>query len=171
MTVKELSGKVWKFKDNVDTDVIIPYKYKARTLDPAELGAHCLEGLDPDFSKKVQRGDFIVAGKNFGCGSSREQAPIAIKACGISAVIAESFARIFFRNAINIGLPVLECRGAAGVVEEGNMLKVDLASGVVEDVTKGIRLQAFPLPAFLSPLLEAGGLVEYYKKNGRFPWG
>jgi len=133
----KLTGKAWKFGSNIDTDVIIPYKYKARTLDPQELGAHCMEGLDPEFPRKISKGDFIVAGENFGCGSSREQAPIAIKSCGISAVIAESFARIFFRNAINIGLPVLECVEVTREVNEGDVLEVDLENGVVTNLATG----------------------------------
>jgi 3-isopropylmalate/(R)-2-methylmalate dehydratase small subunit len=165
-----LKGKAWKLGDDINTDLIIPYKYKARTLDPRELGMHCMEGIDPYFSKKVNPGDFIVAGKNFGCGSSREQAPIAIKACGISAVIAKSFARIFYRNAINIGLPVLECKEGLEKIEEGDLLEVDLKEGVVKDLSKNLILKASKIPSFLERLLNEGGLVEYYKKYGRFPW-
>jgi len=165
-----LKGKVWKFGDDINTDLIIPYKYKARTLDPKELGMHCMEGLDPLFPKKVSPGDFIVAGKNFGCGSSREQAPIAIKACGISAIIAKSFARIFYRNAINIGLPVLECKENLEAIEEGDLLEVDLKKGIIKDLSKNLILKASRIPSFLEKLLEEGGLVEYYKKYKKFPW-
>ncbi|RLF21754.1 MAG: 3-isopropylmalate dehydratase [Thermoprotei archaeon] len=159
-----IRGRVWKFGDDIDTDVIIPYKYKARTLDPKELAQHVMEGIDPDFSKKVKPGDVIVAGKNFGCGSSREQAPIAIKAAGISAVIAESFARIFFRNSINIGLPVLEVKGVSKLVDEGDEVEIDLAEGVIVDLTKGLTLKATPLPPKIREILEVGGLVNYLKK-------
>lgn len=163
-----LKGKVWKFGDNVDTDVIIPFKYKAISIDPKELASHCLEGIDPEFSKKVQKGDLIVAGKNFGCGSSREQAPVAIKACGISAIIAEGFARIFYRNAINIGLPLLTCKGISREVKEGDIIDVNLEDGNV--IVKGNLLKADKIPEFLEKMLEAGGLIEYYKKFGKFPW-
>lgn len=165
-----LRGRVWKFGDGVDTDVIIPYKYKAKTIEPEELGPHAMEGLDPDFSKKVQKGDFIVAGRNFGCGSSREQAPVALKACGIAAVIAEGFARIFYRNAVNIGLPVITCPGVSREVEEGDEVEVDLAEGVVRNLRTGRSLVADKLPSFLSQVLEAGGLLPYYKKHRGFPW-
>jgi 3-isopropylmalate/(R)-2-methylmalate dehydratase small subunit len=166
----KLTGKAWKFASNIDTDVIIPYKYKARTLDPQELGAHCMEGVDPEFPRKINKGDFIVAGENFGCGSSREQAPIAIKACGISAVIAESFARIFFRNAINIGLPVLECPEITKIVNEGDILEVDLENGEVTNLVNGKKLNAIKLPKFLMDLLKAGGLTSYYKLYKKLPW-
>lgn len=169
-TLGKLVGKAWKFGSNVDTDAIIPYQYKARTLDPAELGRHCMEGLDPDFPRKIDKGDFIVAGENFGCGSSREQAPMAIKGCGIAAVLAESFARIFFRNAINVGLPALECPGITDAVDGGDKLEVDLKEGTIVNLTKGRKLSAVKLPPFLRELLEAGGLVNYYKANKRFPW-
>lgn len=167
----DMKGRAWKFGNNVDTDVIIPYKYKARSIEPSYLAEHCMEGLDPDFSKKVQKGDFIVAGKNFGCGSSREQAPVSIKACGVSAVIAESFARIFYRNAINIGLPALVCRGISQSTNEGDTLEVDLKEGLVRNLTNQKVLKAEPQPKFLEELLKAGGLIEYHKKFGRFPWG
>ncbi|MBS7657936.1 MAG: 3-isopropylmalate dehydratase small subunit [Candidatus Bathyarchaeia archaeon] len=166
----KLIGKVWKFGSNIDTDVIIPYKYKARTLDPQELGMHCMEGLDPEFPRKINKGDFIVAGENFGCGSSREQAPIAIKSCGISAVIAESFARIFFRNAINVGLPVLECPNVTKEVNEGDTLEVDLENGVIINLINGKKLNCIKPPGFLMELLKTGGLIEYYKLYRRFPW-
>ncbi|NWG08885.1 MAG: 3-isopropylmalate dehydratase small subunit [Nitrososphaerales archaeon] len=165
-----LKGRVWKLSDNIDTDVIIPYKYKARSIDPKELAEHCLEGIDPEFSRKVQKGDLIVAGRNFGCGSSRDQAPIAIKASGISAVIAESFARIFYRNAINIGLPAIVCKGISKETNEGDIIEIDLGEGTVKNIMTGKSLKADKHPEFLEKMLEAGGLVEYYKKFGKFPW-
>ncbi|MCS7140122.1 MAG: 3-isopropylmalate dehydratase small subunit [Candidatus Nezhaarchaeota archaeon] len=160
-----IKGKVWKFGDNVDTDVIIPFKYKAETLDPRELAKHVMEGIDPNFAKKVRPGDLIVAGKNFGCGSSREQAPLAIKAAGIAAVIAESFARIFFRNAINIGLPAIEVKGIAEKTDEGDILEVDLSQGIVRNLTKNIVFKAVPLPAMIMEILKEGGLINYLKKQ------
>lgn len=163
-------GKVWKFGDNIDTDVIIPYKYKARTIDFNELGKHAMEGIDPNFSKKVNKGDIIVGGRNFGCGSSREQAPIAIKYSGISCVIAESFARIFFRNAINVGLPVLICKEISKEVEDGDLIHVDFEEGIVKVKNKNKELKASKLPKFLLEILNSGGLVDYYKQNKRFPW-
>ncbi|MEM3383178.1 MAG: 3-isopropylmalate dehydratase small subunit [Nitrososphaerales archaeon] len=163
-------GRVWKFSDNIDTDVIIPYKYKARSIDPKELAEHCMEGIDPEFSKKVKKGDFIVAGRNFGCGSSREQAPVAIKACGISAVIAESFARIFYRNAINIGLPAIVCKGISKETNEGDLIELDLKEGTVKNLSNGKVIKINKQPDFLERMLEVGGLIEYYKKFGKFPW-
>lgn len=160
-----IKGKVWKFGDNVDTDVIIPFKYKAETLDPRELAKHVMEGIDPNFAKKVRPGDLMVAGKNFGCGSSREQAPLAIKAAGIAAVIAESFARIFFRNAINIGLPAIEVKGIAEKTDEGDILEVDLSQGIVRNLTKNIVFKAVPLPAMIMEILKEGGLINYLKKQ------
>ena len=165
-----LIGRAWKFSDNIDTDVIIPYKYKARSIDPKELAEHCMEGIDPNFSKKVKKGDFIVAGRNFGCGSSREQAPVAIKACGISAVIAESFARIFYRNAINIGLPVIICKDFPKETNEGDLIEVDLKEGFVKNLSNGKIMKINKQPAFLERMLEVGGLIEYYKKFRKFPW-
>lgn len=155
-----LKGRVWKFGDDVDTDVIIPAKY-LRSVDQTVWPKHVLEGLDPSFSSKVKPGDIIVAGKNFGCGSSREQAALAIKWAGVAAVIAESFARIFFRNAINNGLPLIECRGISKAVEEGEVIEVDLDRGEVH-TKKGI-LNSVPLPPFLQEIVNSGGLVEYYK--------
>jgi len=163
-------GKVWKFGDNINTDVIIPYKHKARSIDPETLAEHCMEGIDPDFSKKIQKGDFIVAGRNFGCGSSREQAPVAIKACGISGVIAESFARIFYRNAINIGLPVLVCKGILKETNEGDIIQVDLSKGIIKNLTTTKEIGVEKQPEFLEKMLKAGGLVEYFKKYRKFPW-
>ncbi|MHC1636554.1 MAG: homoaconitase small subunit [Candidatus Nezhaarchaeales archaeon] len=162
-----IKGRVWKFGDNIDTDVIIPFKYKARTLDPKELAQHVMEGIDPDFAKKVKPGDIIVAGKNFGCGSSREQAPLAIKAAGIAAIVAESFARIFFRNAINIGLPVLEVKGISEKTDEGDLLEIDLLQGTVKNLTKNAVFKAAPLPDMIMEILKEGGLVNYLKKRKR----
>ncbi|MHC1600761.1 MAG: homoaconitase small subunit [Candidatus Nezhaarchaeales archaeon] len=162
-----IKGRVWKFGDNIDTDVIIPFKYKARTLDPKELAQHVMEGIDPDFAKKVKPGDIIVAGKNFGCGSSREQAPLAIKSAGIAAIVAESFARIFFRNAINIGLPVLEVKGISEKTDEGDLLEIDLLQGTVKNLTKNAVFKAAPLPDMIMEILKEGGLVNYLKKRKR----
>jgi len=155
-----LKGRVWKFGDDVDTDVIIPAKY-LRSVDQTVWPKHVLEGLDPSFSLKVKLGDIIVAGKNFGCGSSREQAALAIKWAGVAAVIAESFARIFFRNAINNGLPLIEFRGISKLVEEGEVIAVDLDRGEVR--TNNGMLRSVPLPPFLQEIVNSGGLVEYYK--------
>ncbi|MCQ5374884.1 MAG: 3-isopropylmalate dehydratase small subunit [Candidatus Methanomethylicia archaeon] len=157
-----IKGRVWKFGDDIDTDVIIPAKY-LRSVDKTIWPKHVLEGLDPSFSSKVRPGDIIVAGKNFGCGSSREQAVLAIKWAGISAVVAESFARIFFRNGINNGLPLIECRGISGTVDEGDFIEIDLENGEVH--TKRGTLKTSPLPVFLQEILKSGGLVEYYKKK------
>lgn len=159
-------GTAHKYGNHIDTDVIIP----ARLLnnpDPAVLATHCMEDIDPDFAERVQKGDIMVGGINFGCGSSREHAPIAIKAAGISCVIAESFARIFFRNSINIGLPVLECPEAAREAESSDVLEVDLDSGKIENITKGKRYTAAPFPPFMQELISAGGLVNYTRaRNG-----
>ncbi|MBM5804841.1 MAG: 3-isopropylmalate dehydratase small subunit [Candidatus Verstraetearchaeota archaeon] len=155
-----IKGSVWKFGDDVDTDVIIPAKY-LRSVDQTVWPKHLLEGLDPTFSSKVKTGNIIVAGRNFGCGSSREQAALAIKWAGVSAVVAESFARIFFRNAINNGLPLVECKGISKAVDEGDVIEIDLDSGNVK-TKKGI-LRSSPLPPFLKEILKSGGLVEYYK--------
>jgi 3-isopropylmalate/(R)-2-methylmalate dehydratase small subunit len=160
-----IRGRAWKFGDNVDTDVIIPFKYKARTIDPQELAQHVMEGIDPDFPKKVRPGDVIVAGRNFGCGSSREQAPLAIKAAGIAAVVAESFARIFFRNAINIGLPVLEVKGIFEKTDNGDVLEIDLQQGIVRNLSKSLAFKATPMPDMLMEILKEGGLVNYIKKR------
>ena len=157
-------GKVFKYKDNVDTDVIIPARY-LNTSDPKELASHCMEDIDKDFRANVKKGDIIVAGRNFGCGSSREHAPIAIKESGISCVIATSFARIFYRNSINIGLPILECEEASREIEAGDDVKVDLASGTIEDVTSGKVYHAEPFPPFMQDLINAGGLAAYMKEN------
>ena len=153
-------GQVFRYGDNVDTDVIIPARY-LNTSDPLELAQHCMEDIDIDFSKKVHDGDIIVADDNFGCGSSREHAPIAIKASGVSCVIANSFARIFYRNAINIGLPILECPEAVAVIEAGDEVEVDFDSGKITDVTKGQSFQGQAFPPFMQELIKAGGLANY----------
>ena len=162
--MKAAEGKVFKFGDNVDTDVIIPARY-LNSSDPKELATHCMEDIDADFVKKVTPGDIIVATKNFGCGSSREHAPIAIKAAGVSCVIAETFARIFYRNAINIGLPILECEEAANDIDAGDTVSVDFNTGVITNETKGKTYQAEPFPAFMQRIMAAGGLVTYTKEK------
>jgi len=159
-----LKGRAFKFGDDVNTDEIIPARY-LNTSDPAELAKHVMEDADPDFPKKVQKGDFIVAGKNFGCGSSREHAPIALKAAGVSAVIAKSFARIFYRNAINIGLPIFECAEALEGIEEGDVIEVNPETGVIRNLTKGTEFKAAPIPEDIRKIREAGGLMEYAKQK------
>jgi len=153
-------GKVFKYGDNVDTDVIIPARY-LNSSDPAELATHCMEDIDKDFIKNVKKGDIIVANKNFGCGSSREHAPIAIKASGISCVIAETFARIFYRNSINIGLPIIECPEAAKSIEANDELEVDFESGLITNKTKGIQYQGQAFPEFMQKIIKAEGLINY----------
>ena len=157
-------GKVFKYGANVDTDVIIPARY-LNTSDPRELAAHCMEDLDANFIHSVKPGDIIVAGTNFGCGSSREHAPIAIKACGIGCVIAPSFARIFYRNAINMGLPIMECAEAAEEIADGDEVEVDFDTGVIRDVTSGNVFQARPFPDFIKKIIAADGLVGYISKK------
>ena len=159
-----LTGKVHKYGANVDTDAIIPARY-LNVSQPAELAGHCMEDIDPDFAGKVRPGDIIVATTNFGCGSSREHAPLAIKAAGVSCVIAKSFARIFFRNAINIGLPVLESAPAVDNIEDGDTLKVDLGKGKITNLRTGLEFAARPYPAFMAELISAGGLIEYTKRR------
>ncbi len=153
-------GSVHKYGDNVDTDVIIPARYLNST-SPAELAQKCMEDIDPDFVKRVEKGDIIVANKNFGCGSSREHAPIAIKASGISCVIAESFARIFYRNAINIGLPIIECKEAADEIEAGDEVEIDFDSGKIYDLTKKKEYKGQPFPEFMQKIIKAEGLINY----------
>ena len=160
----KLSGKAWKFGDDVDTDAIIPARY-LNTTDPKALASHCMEDADPDFSKKAKPGDIIVAGKNFGCGSSREHAPIAIKGAELSCVIAHSFARIFYRNSFNMGLPILECPEAAAAIATGDELEVNLDNGSIVDKTTGATYQAQPVPPFMQQLIAAGGLMEYVKEQ------
>jgi 3-isopropylmalate/(R)-2-methylmalate dehydratase small subunit len=159
-----LRGRVHRYGDNVNTDVIIPARY-LNTSDVKELAAHCMEDIDADFVRSVRPGDVIVGGENFGCGSSREHAPLAIKGAGVSGVIAASFARIFFRNAINVGLPVLVCPQAAAEVKSGDELSVDLTVGLIENTTQGKSYRAEPFPEFLQQIIAAGGLVEYTKKR------
>ena len=153
-------GTVFKYGDNVDTDVIIPARY-LNSSEPAELASHCMEDLDAEFIKKVKKGDIIVADKNFGCGSSREHAPIAIKAAGVGCVIAETFARIFYRNSINIWLPIVECAEAAKGIEAGDEVEVDFDSGLITNVTKGITYQGQAFPEFMQRIIRAEGLVNY----------
>ncbi|MGK7346592.1 MAG: 3-isopropylmalate dehydratase small subunit [Candidatus Nitrospinota bacterium M3_3B_026] len=156
----KITGKSWKFGDNIDTDAIIPARY-LNTIDPEELAKHVMEDADPEFPKKVGEGDIIVAGDNFGCGSSREHAPIAIKGAGVSLVIAKFFARIFYRNAFNMGLPILESAEAAEDIETGDELEVDIATGEIVNKTKGKTYKAVPIPPFMRELIDAGGLMEY----------
>jgi 3-isopropylmalate/(R)-2-methylmalate dehydratase small subunit len=160
----KLKGKVHKYGANVNTDVIIPARY-LNLSEPEELAGHCMEDIDSDFPNKVRAGDFIVATTNFGCGSSREHAPLAIKGAGISCVIAQSFARIFFRNSINIGLPILECEEIANGVNAGDILEVELATGEIKSLTRGRTFQAKPYPPFMLELISAGGLLEHTRKK------
>ncbi len=157
-------SKAYKYGNNVDTDVIIPARY-LNTSDEKELALHCMEDIDADFVKTVKQGDIIVAGTNFGCGSSREHAPIVIKASGISCVIAKTFARIFFRNSINIGLPILECEEAADATQAGDELEVDLQSGIIRNLTNGKTFQAEPFPPFMRSIIDAGGLINDISKK------
>lgn len=159
---KVLRGRAHKFGDHIDTDVIIPARYLT-TTDGGELAKHCMESIDPTFASRVSPGDIIVAGENFGCGSSREHAPLAIKWAGISCVIAKSFARIFYRNAINIGLPILECQSAVDDAEDGDLIECDLESGVIRNLTKGKEYQAEPFPEFMRQIIESGGLINFVK--------
>ena len=162
--MKAAKGTVFKFGDNVDTDVIIPARY-LNSSDPAELAVHCMEDIDKDFIKNVKKGDIIVADKNFGCGSSREHAPIAIKAAGVSCVIAETFARIFYRNAINIGLPIIECKEAAREIENGDEVSVNFDTGVITDITKNTTYQGQAFPEFMQKIIAAEGLVNYINQK------
>ena len=157
-------GHVFKYGDNVDTDVIIPARY-LNTASHKELAAHCMEDIDRNFVKKVQKGDIIVANKNFGCGSSREHAPIAIKAAGVSCVIAETFARIFYRNSINIGLPIIECPEAAREIEAGDEVEIDFDSGMIYDRTKGTQYKGQAFPEFMQKIIKAEGLINYINQN------
>lgn len=153
-------GRVFKYGDNVDTDVIIPARY-LNSSDPAELATHCMEDIDDTFVKRVAKGDIIVADKNFGCGSSREHAPIAIKAAGVSCVIAETFARIFYRNSINIGLPIIECKEAAQGIEDGDEVEVDFDSGIIYNRTKNTQFKGQAFPEFMQKIIAAEGLINY----------
>jgi 3-isopropylmalate/(R)-2-methylmalate dehydratase small subunit len=157
-----MEGKVWKFGDDIDTDIILPGRYLIYT-DEERLRQHCMEGLDSEFPNKVDNGDFIVAGKNFGCGSSREHAPIAIKGCGIQAVIAESFARIFYRNSTNVGLTLIEAPGISQYVKEGDKIEINMDNGVI--IAGENRIEFKKLPPFMMGILEEGGLINYLKKN------
>lgn len=158
-------GRVFKYPDNVDTDVIIPARY-LNTPDAAELAQHCMEDIDPSFVGRVSAGDVIVAGWNFGCGSSREHAPLVIKTCGTGCVIAKSFARIFYRNAINIGLPILECKQAAEEITAGNEVRVDFDTGEISDITTGKTYKAQPFPPFIQNIIRCGGLLKSLKEEG-----
>lgn len=157
-------GRVFKYKDNVDTDVIIPARY-LNTSDPKELSSHAMEDIDKTFRERVKDGDVIVAGANFGCGSSREHAPIALKASGVSCVIAKTFARIFYRNSINIGLPILECPEAAEAINDGDEVSVDFTTGIILDKTQNKTFKAEPFPPFMMNIFKAGGLAGYIKEN------
>ncbi len=159
-----LEGKAWRYGRDVDTDVIIPARYLTAT-DERELGSHCLEDLDAAFASKVEKGDIIVAEENFGSGSSREHAPLAIKGCGVSCVVASSFARIFYRNAINVGLPILECPEAVQGTKTGDRLRVDLGSGTIENLSTGKTYQAQPFPDFMREIIALGGLVDYVRRR------
>jgi len=160
----KVSGEVIKFGDNIDTDVILPGKHLV-LMDPKDLAKHAMEGLDPAFPEKAKKGVIVVGGKNFGCGSSREQAPLALKYAGVQCVVAESFARIFFRNAINIGLPVVECKGVSAVVENGDKLVVDFEAGEIQNLSKGQSLRVNKLPSFILEILSDGGLIENLRRR------
>jgi 3-isopropylmalate/(R)-2-methylmalate dehydratase small subunit len=165
-----LHGKAWVFGDDINTDIIIPFRFKSRTNDPNEMAKYAMYGIDPDFHKKIDKGDILVAGRNFGGGSSREQAPVALKYAGISAVVAESFARIFYRNAFTIGLPALEIPGIKDQIVQGDMLLINLGEFTVTNARLGQVFQAKVVPDFMRKMLLDGGLVEYFKKNQKFPW-
>ncbi len=157
--------KIYKYGDNVDTDVIIPARY-LNAPDEKSLASHCMEDIDAGFAGSVQPGDIVVAGNNFGCGSSREHAPLSLKACGVKCVIAASFARIFYRNSINIGFPILECPEAAAAIQAGDTVTVDFSTGVVTDETQGRTFQAAPFPAFIDGIIQSGGLLKSLKARG-----
>jgi 3-isopropylmalate dehydratase small subunit len=161
-----VKGQVWKFGSNVNTDEIIPARY-LNTSDPAELARHCMEDLDADFMKKLHPGDIMVAEENFGCGSSREHAPLALKVAGVSCVVAASFARIFFRNAINIGLPIIECPEAVAATAQGDILDIDLARGTVTNVTRSLAWQVAPFPREMQDIIAAGGLMNFVTKQAK----
>jgi len=159
-----LRGRAFKYGDNVDTDVIIPARY-CTAYTPEELGPHCLEDLDPEFAKKVKKGDIIVGGKNFGCGSSRENAPLAIRGAGVSCVIAKSFARIFYRNSLNIGLPILESEAAVDSTDSGDELRIDLSGGTIENLTSGRSFSSVPFPEQIQRIIRLGGMVNFVKER------
>ncbi|MCS7203623.1 MAG: 3-isopropylmalate dehydratase small subunit [Thermodesulfovibrio sp.] len=160
----KIRGRVWKFGDNIDTDVIIPARY-LNTSDPKELAKHVMEDADPEFPSKVRPGDIIVAGKNFGCGSSREHAPLAIKAAGVQAVVAKSFARIFFRNAFNIGLPIFEVPDLVDESQDRDEIEIDMSTGDIINLTNSKRYKTKPIPDFMQELIKSGGLIEWVKKR------
>ena len=162
--MQSAKGTVFKYGDNVDTDVIIPARY-LNSSDPSELAAHCMEEIDKDFLHKFNKGDIIVATRNFGCGSSREHAPIALKAAGVSCVIAETFARIFYRNAINIGMPIIECPEAAQAIEAGDTVEVNFDTGIITDITKGTTYKGQAFPEFMQKIIAAEGLVNYINQK------
>lgn len=159
-----LEGKVWRYGDNIDTDVIIPARY-LNSFDPKELASHCMVDIDETFAQNVVEGDIMVGGKNFGCGSSREHAPIAIKASGVPVIVAANFARIFYRNGINIGLPLLEIGDAVEKIKAGDKLRIDVSAGTVENLTTGDLFKAQPLPGFIQDIAKSGGLVNYVKES------
>ena len=159
-----LEGKVWRYGDNIDTDVIIPARY-LNSFDPKELASHCMVDIDETFAQNVVEGDIMVGGKNFGCGSSREHAPIAIKAAGVPVIVAANFARIFYRNGINIGLPLLEIGDDVEKIKAGHKLRIDVSAGTVENLTTGDVFKAQPLPGFIQDIAKAGGLVNYVKES------
>ena len=161
-----MKGKAWKFGNNIDTDLIIPARY-LNTSDPDELAKYAMLDADPEWIDKMKKGDFIVAGENFGCGSSREHAPIALKHAGVSAVIAKSFARIFYRNAINIGLPIMESPEAVEEIKEGDEVEVDITSGTIKDLTTGQTYKAQPFPGFMQKIIDQGGLINYLKATAK----
>jgi 3-isopropylmalate/(R)-2-methylmalate dehydratase small subunit len=161
-----MKGICWKFGNNIDTDLIIPARY-LNTSDPKELAYHAMEDADPNWVNKMSKGDFIVGGENFGCGSSREHAPVALKAAGVSAVIAKSFARIFYRNAVNIGLPILECKEAAKEIKQGDQIEVDLAKGKIKDLTSRMIYTAQPFPEFMQKIIKSGGLIKHLRSKLR----
>lgn len=161
----EARGSVFKYGDNIDTDVIIPARY-LNTQNARELADHCMEDIDKAFITRVQAGDIMVGGENFGCGSSREHAPLALKSCGVKCVIAPSFARIFYRNAINIGFPIVECAQAAEEIQAGDQVEVDFATGIITDSTQGKTWQAAPFPAFIDGIIQSGGLLNALKERG-----
>lgn len=160
----KIKGKTWKFGDDVNTDEIIPARY-LNVTDAKELALHCMEDIDPDFVKKVSSGDIMVAGKNFGCGSSREHAPLVLKTAGISCIIAKSFARIFYRNAINMGYPILECEEASSKITEGDLVEVELSTGIITNHSKNESYKAKPFPEFMQQIISAGGLMNYVMKK------
>jgi len=162
----ELHGRVWKFGDNIDTDLIIPARY-LNVFDPLELAKHCMEDINPAFAQEIQPGDIIVAGKNFGCGSSREHAPLALKAAGVSAIIAPSFARIFYRNAFNIGLPIFEFPPATEKIRTGDEIVINMATGVITNLTQNEQYQTTLIPPFMQEIISAGGLINHIQKNKR----